>query len=321
MSEEKTLAELEEQIERLKNLNSRNGLDLSEEIDTLTEKLAARQETEEEELDDWDRVKLARHPDRPGSEEYVDYLTDEFYPLKGDRLLGDDSALIGGLAKYEGQSVVVIAQSKGGDAERSQQTNFGMLRSEGYRKACRLMELGEKFDFPILTIIDTPGAYPGKEAEKRNIGGMIAKSISTMVSLEVPTIAAVIGEGGSGGAIAIGAADRILMLENSIYSVISPEGCAAILWNDRDKADDAARALRLSANHAKELGVVDEVVKEGGSGAHEDFETSAVNLKETISSHLKQLNGYERETLMSKRREKYRSIGSYRQVTKMNEKE
>jgi len=321
MSEEKTLEELEEQIERLKNLHSRNGLDLSEEIDTLSEKLRSKKERREEELDDWDRVKLARHPDRPGSEEYIDYLTEEFYPLQGDRLLGDDSALVGGLAKYKGESIVVIAQSKGGDAERSQQTNFGMLRSEGYRKARRLMELGEKFDFPILTIIDTPGAYPGKEAEKRNIGGMIARSIATMVSIEVPTVATVIGEGGSGGAVAIGAADRVLMLENSIYSVISPEGCAAILWNDRDRADEAARALKLTAVHAKELGVVDQVVEEGPEGAHEDFETSARNLDQAISSHLEELKGYDKDALMRKRREKYRSIGSYRKVVKKNQEE
>ncbi|MFB6214505.1 MAG: carboxyl transferase domain-containing protein, partial [Candidatus Bipolaricaulia bacterium] len=212
MSEERTLKELEKQIERLKKLNSKNGLDLSREIDNLTDKLAQRKESTEEGLDDWDRVKLARHPDRPDSRDYINFLTDDFYPLRGDGLLGDDNALEGGLARYEGETIIVIAQSKGGDAEQSQETNFGMLRSEGYRKARRLMKLGEKFGFPVLTLIDTPGAYPGKEAEELNIGGMIARSISTMVSLEVPTLSVVIGEGGSGGAVAIGAADRVLML-------------------------------------------------------------------------------------------------------------
>ncbi len=316
MSEKKTLKELEEQIERLRRLNSQNGLDLSQEIDTLTDKLAERKETTKEELDDWDRVKLARHPDRPSSEDYLDYLTSDFYSLHGDGLLGDDGALVGGLGTYEGDTMVFIAQSKGGDAEQSQQTNFGMLRSEGYRKARRLMKLAEKFDFPVLTLIDTPGAYPGREAEEKNIGGMIARSISTMVSLEVPTIAVVIGEGGSGGAVAVGAADRVLMLENSIYSVISPEGCAAILWNDRERADEAARALKLTAPHASELGVIDDVVEEGPKGAHEDFETPARNLKDAITRHLEQLKSYDRETLLSKRREKYRSVGSFRKVVK-----
>ncbi len=321
MSEERTLEELEEQIDRLKSLDSRNGLDLTEEIDTLTEKLAARKEESKEERDEWDKVKLARHPDRPDSEDYLEYLTDDFYPLHGDRLLGDDNALKGGLAKYRGQTIVAIAQSKGGDAEQSQETNFGMLRSEGYRKARRLMDLAERFNFPLLTIIDTPGAYPGKEAEERNIGGMIARSISKMVSLEVPTLAAVIGEGGSGGAIAIGAADRVLMLENSIYSVISPEGAAAILWGDRDRADDAARALKLTAEHARELGVIDEIVTEGGKGAHVDFETTADNLSEALSGYLDELKAYDRDELLARRREKYRDIGSYRKVVKKKKEE
>lgn len=321
MSEERTLEELEEQIDRLKSLNSRNGLDLTQEIDNLTEKLSARKEKSEEERDEWDRVKLARHPDRPGSEDYLEYLTEDFYSLHGDRLLGDDNALKGGLAKYKGDTIVVIAQSKGGDAEQSQETNFGMLRSEGYRKARRLMNLAERFDFPVLSLIDTPGAYPGKEAEEKNIGGMIAKSISRMVSLEVPTVAAVIGEGGSGGAVAIGAADRILMLENSIYSVISPEGAAAILWNDRERADDAARALKLTADHASELGIVNEIVEEGSEGAHVDFETTADNLSNSLSQHLEDLKDLDRKDLLSRRRERYREVGSYRQVVKQTKED
>lgn len=318
MSDERTLKELKEQIEQLKALDSKNGLDLSREIDNLTEKLAERREETKEDLGAWARVKLARHPDRPSSDDYLDYLVDDFYSLHGDRLLGDDRALIGGLAKYNGETVMVIAQSKGGDVEKSQQSNFGMLRSEGYRKARRLMKLGEKFQFPVLTLIDTPGAYPGKESEERNIGGMIAKSISEMVSLEVPTVTAVIGEGGSGGAVAIGAADRVLMLENSIYSVISPEGCAAILWNDKDKADDAARSLKLTADNAEDLGVVDEIIPEGASGAHEDFETTADNLAGSITKHLEELQSYSRDKLLALRRDKYRSIGSFRKVVKNN---
>src|SRR6056297_185564 len=289
MSEKRTLQELEKQIEQLKNLNAKNGLDLSAEIDNLAEKLAERQESAKEELDEWDIVKLARHPDRPSSKVYIDRLTDDFYSLHGDRLLGDDKALIGGMAKFNEQSVMVIAQSKGGNASKSKETNFGMLRSEGYRKAHRLMDLAEKFGFPILTLIDTPGAYPGKDAEEKNIGGMIARSISKMVSVDVPTMSVVIGEGGSGGAVAIGAADRVLMLENSIYSVISPEGCAAILWNDENSADEAARALRLTADHAKELGIVDEIIGEGPEGAHKNLEVTVSSLEESLNRNLSQL--------------------------------
>ncbi len=316
MSEKRTLQELEKQIEQLKNLNAKNGLDLSAEIDNLAEKLAERQESAKEELDEWDIVKLARHPDRPSSKVYIDRLTDDFYSLHGDRLLGDDKALIGGMAKFNEQSVMVIAQSKGGNASKSKETNFGMLRSEGYRKAHRLMDLAEKFGFPILTLIDTPGAYPGKDAEEKNIGGMIARSISKMVSVDVPTMSVVIGEGGSGGAVAIGAADRVLMLENSIYSVISPEGCAAILWNDENSADEAARALRLTADHAKELGIVDEIIGEGPEGAHKNLEVTVSSLEESLNRNLSQLLELDRETLLAKRHERYRNIGSFKRVTK-----
>ncbi|MBS3813061.1 acetyl-CoA carboxylase carboxyltransferase subunit alpha [Candidatus Bipolaricaulota bacterium] len=319
MSEKKTLEELESQIEQLKQLHSQNGLDLSDEIAKLSEKLSDRQKTAKERLDGWDIVQLARHPDRPDGRAYIDALTDDFYPLHGDRLLGDDKALTGGLAKYDGQTVVIIAQSKGGNASESQETNFGMLKSEGYRKAQRLMDLAEKFDFPILSLIDTPGAYPGKEAEENNIGGMIAQCISRMITLNVPTIAAVIGEGGSGGAVAIGAADRVLMLENSIYSVISPEGCAAILWKNRDNADEAARGLKLTAANAKELGVVDEVIDEG-PGAHKEFKIAADNLDRSLKKNLSELSQLNEEELLERRQKKYRQMGSFRRVTKDTER-
>ncbi len=315
MSEKKTLEELENQIEQLKQLNSKNGLDLSDEIDKLSDKLTERQKSAKEKLDEWDIVKLARHPDRPDARAYIDALTEDFYPLHGDRLLGDDKALTGGLAKYDGRTVIVIAQSKGGNASESQETNFGMMKSEGYRKAQRLMALAEKFDFPILSLIDTPGAYPGKEAEENNIGGMIAQSISRMITIKVPTIAAVIGEGGSGGAVAIGVADRVVMLENSIYSVISPEGCAAILWNDRENADEAARALKLTAGHAEELGVVDEVIEEG-PGAHKEFGTAAENLDKSLKKNLSELSDLNEKELIEARRKKYREMGSYRRATR-----
>lgn len=315
MSEKKTLEELENQIEQLKQLHAQNGLDLSDEIDKLSEKLTQRQDSAHKKLDEWDIVQLARHPDRPDANAYISELTDDFYSLHGDRLLGDDSALTGGLSRYNGQTVVVIAQSKGGNASQSQETNFGMLKSEGYRKAQRLMKLADKFGFPIISLIDTPGAYPGKVAEENNIGGMIAQSISTMVSVTVPTVAAIIGEGGSGGAVAIGAADRVIMLENSIYSVISPEGCAAILWNDKENADEAARALKLTASHAKELGVADEIIAEG-PGAHKEFEVSAENLDEAFTKSLEDLGELNKKELLAARREKYREIGSYRRARK-----
>ncbi|MFP4589106.1 MAG: acetyl-CoA carboxylase carboxyltransferase subunit alpha, partial [Candidatus Acetothermia bacterium] len=258
MEKDKLLKKLESQIAELQELANQNGMDLSEEISRLRQKLKEAEEKRKSEITDWDRVQLARHPNRPTAKQYIDLLMDDFYQLHGDRLLGDDRALIGGLAKFEGTTVVLIAQQKGGEVEESKDCNFGMVHPEGYRKARRLMQMAARFDFPLISLIDTPGAYPGKSAEKRNIGGTIAKCIDEMLKLPVPTISAIIGEGGSGGAVAIGAADRVVMLENAIYSVISPEGCAAILWKDREKAEEAAKQLRLTAPHIFELGLIDE---------------------------------------------------------------
>ena len=314
MSNDNILERLESQINRLEELGQQNGLDLSDEIERLTKKLVEAKEEHREALSDWDRVKLARHPNRPTFMDYLGLLMDDFYELHGDRLLGDDKALVGGLAKFQGRSVVVIGQQKGCDAEESKSCNFGMVRPEGYRKACRLMDLADRFSFPLITFIDTPGAYPGKDSERHNIGGTIARSISRMAKLEVPTIATVIGEGGSGGAVAIGVADRVLMLENSIYSVISPEGCAAILWKDKEEADRAASSLKLTPPDLFEMDLIDEIIEEGPDGAHENFEVTATNLKASLMHNLDELVEKDPLDLREKRLARYSRMGSFREI-------
>ena len=307
------LEEIDSQIDKLEKLSERDGLDFSQEIARLQEKLTRAKKEKKRELNDWERVKLARHPNRPSSRVYIDELMDEFYELHGDRLIGDDKALVGGLAKFRGRSIVVLAQQKGRDAEESKECNFGMVHPEGYRKARRLMELAENFSFPLFTFIDTPGAYPGKKSEENNIGGAIARSIQKLLGLRVPTLATIIGEGGSGGAVAIGATDRVLMMENSIYSVISPEGCAAILWKDKDKAEEA-NSLKLTASHVEEMGLIDEVIKEEDGGAHENFEPSAKNLANSLERHINELVEEDVDSLLEKRKKWYRSIGTYNKV-------
>lgn len=315
MSNDELLKEIDSQIEKLEKLSARDGLDFSQEIARLQEKLTrAKEEEEKRELGDWERVQLARHPNRPSSREYIEELMDGFYELHGDRLIGDDKALVGGLGEFKGRSIVILAQQKGRDAEESKECNFGMVHPEGYRKARRLMELAEKFSFPLFSFIDTPGAYPGKRSEENNIGGAIARSIQEMLNLEVPTVATIIGEGGSGGAVALGAADRVLMMENSIYSVISPEGCAAILWKDKDKADEAANSLKLTSPHVKDMDLIDEVIEEDKGGAHEDFESSAENLADSLERHLGELREEDISSLLKKRKERYRSIGHFHKV-------
>jgi len=314
MSEDRSLEDLEEQILSLKQLNERNGLDLEQEIAQLQEKLSQALEEKDKDVSDWERVKLARRPDRPTTREYLEFMMDDFYELHGDRVLGDDKALIGGLARFEGRTIVAIGQQKGGDAEESKRCNFGMPRPEGYRKAKRLMGLAEQFDFPLVSFVDTPGAYPGKESEQHNIGGTIARCIAKMMTVEIPTVALIVGEGGSGGAVAIAAADRVLIMENAIYSVISPEGCSSILWKSDEKAEEAAQALKLTAPNVVELGVADELVEEGPQGAHEDFETAASNLQGALSRNLNDLLSEERDNLAEKRRERYLSLGRYRHI-------
>ncbi|MCS6903017.1 MAG: acetyl-CoA carboxylase carboxyltransferase subunit alpha [Candidatus Bipolaricaulota bacterium] len=315
--------ELQRQIEQLRAL-SRNGVDLSEEIARLEAKLAAlKRQTAtpapspapSPELDDWERVKLARHPKRPYALDYIQALTEDFYELHGDRLYGDDAAVVAGIARFDGQTVVIVGTQKGRDATENVRRNFGMPHPEGYRKALRVMKLGERFGFPILTLIDTPGAYPGVGAEERNIGGALAQNIYELFNLKVPIIATIIGEGGSGGAIALAIGDRVLMLENAIYSVITPEGCAAILFRDASKAPEAARALKLTAPHLLRLGVIDEIVPEPPGGAHLDPEMALCALKSAWQRHLREVLALPVDVLQKQRREKFHKMGLYEEIT------
>ena len=309
---ERVIAELRKQIEQLKEL-SRNGLDLSDEIARLEAKLAALQalQAPPAELDDWERVKLARHPQRPYTLDYIKFLMEDFYELHGDRLYGDDAAIVAGLARFAGETVVVVGTQKGRDALENARRNFGMPHPEGYRKALRVMKLAERFGFPILTLIDTPGAYPGIGAEERNIGGALAQNIYEMFQLHVPIIVTIIGEGGSGGALALGVGDRILMLENAIYSVITPEGCAAILFRDAKKAPQAARALKLTAPHLLQLGVIDEIIPEPPGGAHLDPKHAAQLVGEAWQRHLRAVKSVAPERLVQMRAERFRALGVF----------
>ena len=312
MSDEQTLDLLEAKIQELRELNKTDGIDLSHEITRLEKKLEKLREELYADLSDWERVKIARHPKRPYSLDYIQQIFTDFYELHGDRLGGDDRALLAGLARLEGQPVALLTQQKGRTTEENKERYFGMTRPQGYRKAKRTMALAERFSFPVISLIDTPGAYPGLEAEELNIGGAIAENLSAMVVLCAPIVAAVIGEGGSGGALAIGVADRVIMLENAIYSVISPEGAAAILWKEKERTKEAAAALTLSAPHLLELGVIDEVVPEPLGGAHKQPEKTAASLKESLLRHLGEVSAMSIEELLAARHKRYRTIGRYR---------
>lgn len=260
-------------------------------------------------LSPWQRVRLARHPERPGMREYIAQIFEDFLELHGDRLFGDDPAIITGLAKLEGLPVVLIGDQKGKDTDSNLACNFGMPHPEGYRKARRVMELAERFNKPIVTFIDTPGAYPGIGAEERGQGEAIARNLLFLSGLKAPIIVVIIGEAGSGGALAIGVGDRILMLENAIYSVISPEGCAAILWKDESKAEEAARVLKLTSKDLLKLGVVDEVIQEPPGGGHQDYEKMAERLKKALLKHLQELLKIELPSLLTRRYKKFRQMG------------
>ncbi|RLE41300.1 acetyl-CoA carboxylase carboxyl transferase subunit alpha [Candidatus Acetothermia bacterium] len=315
MSDEQTLDLLEAKIKELRELNKIDGIDLSAEIARLEEKLIALRKELYSNMSEWERVKLARHPDRPYALDYIRMIFEDFYELHGDRLSGDDPAIVAGLARLDGTTVAVIGQQKGRSMEENKLRNFGMPRPQGYRKARRIMRLAERFSFPVITLIDTPGAYPGLAAEENNVGEAIAVNLETMAQLRTPIISAVIGEGGSGGAIAIGLADRILMLENAIYSVISPEGAAAILWKDKERVREAAAALNLTAPRLHELGVIDEVVPEPLGGAHKDPAKTAAALKDAFLRHLGELVELSPDALLKSRYDRYRRIGRYRTLT------
>jgi len=309
---EKPLIELEREIVNLKRFSKGKSLHFNEQLKGLEEKLHRLQKEIFSTLTGWQITQLARHIDRPKASHYIQWMFENFVELHGDRNYGDDPAMIGGIGKFNERPVTVIAHQKGADAKEMAYRNFGMPHPEGYRKALRLMKMAEVFKKPILTMIDTPGAFPGVGAEERGQAEAIATNLKMMVMLRTPIIPIVIGEGGSGGALAIGVGDRILMLENSIYSVISPEGCAAILWKDGEKGKEAAaESLKLTAADLSRLGVIDEIVKEPLGGAHRDPKAMAATLKEVVERHLKDLEKMDMEELLRLRYEKFRRMGAF----------
>ncbi len=309
---EKPLIELEGEIENLKRFSKGKPLHFNEQLKSLEEKLHRLQKEIFSNLTGWQTTQLARHIDRPKASHYIQWMFENFVELHGDRNYGDDPAILGGMAKFNGRSVAIIAHQKGADAKEMAYRNFGMPHPEGYRKALRLMKMAEMFKKPILTMIDTPGAFPGVGAEERGQAEAIARNLKMMVRLGTPIITIVIGEGGSGGALAIGVGDRILMLEHSIYSVISPEGCAAILWKDGEKGKEvAAESLKLTAPDLSRLGVIDEIVEEPLGGAHRNPQGMAENLKKVVERHLKELEKLNTVELLNLRYEKFRRMGTF----------
>jgi acetyl-CoA carboxylase carboxyl transferase subunit alpha len=307
---EKPIIELEKKIQELKNFIAGKEIDLSTEIKRLEEKLQHLKKETYSNLTAWQKVQLARHPQRPYTLDYINMLMSDFIELHGDRVFGDDGAIICGLAKLDAQKIVVIGHQKGRDTKENLKRNFGCAHPEGYRKALRVMQLAEQCDLPVIIFIDTPGAYPGIGAEERGQSQAIALNLREMVQLEVPIIATVIGEGGSGGALGISVADRICVLENAYYSVISPEGCAAILWKDGSKASEAAEVLKLTSQDLLKLGIIDEVILEPLGGAHRDPQKTAQNVREAINRNLKELKAYARDELIRLRYKKFRNIGA-----------
>lgn len=309
---EKPIMELERKIEELKGLTAEEGLDLSEEVSRLQSRLRKLEKDILSHLTPWQKVQLARHPNRPKSLDLTELIFDDFLILHGDRLYSDDQAIVGGLAKLGEEKLVFIGHQKGKSIKENLFRNFGMAHPEGYRKAQRLMNLAEKFRRPVLTFVDTPGAYPGIEAEERGQAEAIAANLERMSQLRVPILVIIIGEGGSGGALGIGVGDKILMLENTIYSVISPEGCAAILWKNQEKVKEAAKALRLTSKDLLNLKLIDEIIPEPVGGAHRNVEQTALNIKKAIIKHLGELKRLSPEELVKKRYEKYRQIGRFK---------
>jgi acetyl-CoA carboxylase carboxyl transferase subunit alpha len=309
---EQPLLELELRIAALVALDDPARAD---EIAKLEERLQRLRQRTYAGLNAWQRTQLARHPKRPHTRDWCKLLLEDFVELHGDRVYGDDAAIVGGLARFESQSVVVIGHQKGRDTREKIARNFGMPHPEGYRKALRLMELAAKFGKPVITFIDTPGAYPGLGAEERGQAEAIARNLRRMASLPVPIVVVVTGEGGSGGALAIGMGNRVLMLEYAVYSVISPEGCAAILWSDAGKAPDAAEAMRTTAPELLQLGIIDGIVPEPVGGAHRDWEGAAASLRVTLREQLWTLRAKSREELVAERYEKFRRMGAFEEAT------
>ena len=307
---ESEIAELEARINELRHVSNVKGTKILDEISNLEFKTKKLLKAKYSSLSPWQRVQVARHPERPHFIDYINGIFENFQELSGDRNFGQDDAIIGGLASLDGQSVMIIGQEKGNDTNSRIKRNFGMAKPEGYRKSIRLMNLANKFNLPILTFVDTAGAYPGVGAEQRGQSEAIASSIKTCLSVEVPLISIIIGEGGSGGAVAIATGDRVLMLENSVYSVISPEGCASILWQKEGFDEIAADSLKLTSNDLVKLNVIDEVISEPLGGAHRDIDKTIENVKQSLVKNLKDLNSSKNTSFLSLRRKKYLKYGS-----------
>lgn len=308
---EKTIAELENKVAELRSLTGdTEGVSISDEIARLEAKAHDALEHTYSRLDPWQKTQVARHPQRPHCVDYVEALVEEFTPLAGDRYFAEDHALMGGLGRFQGRPVMVIGQEKGADTKSRLKHNFGMVRPEGYRKAIRLMEMADRFNVPILTLVDTAGAYPGIGAEERGQAEAIARSIECCLNLQVPIIATVIGEGGSGGAVAIASADRVIMLEHSIYTVASPEAAASILWHDSARAEDAATNMKITAQDLRDFGVIDDIVPEPLGGAHRDPQRMIADLGDALASLLSEFDGMSGDEIRSARRRKYLEIGA-----------
>jgi acetyl-CoA carboxylase carboxyl transferase subunit alpha len=306
---EKPVAELEARVRELKETADSGELDIQSEIDKLEAKASKLLTETYSKLSPWQKAQVARHPERPHFKDYVAGLTEEFIPLAGDRAFAEDPAIIGGFGTIDGRKVMLIGHEKGEDTASRLRHNFGMAKPEGYRKAIRLMRLADRFGLPVVTLVDTPGAFPGVEAEERGQAEAIARSTEECLELKVPIVAAIVGEGGSGGAVAIATANRVLMFEHAIYSVISPEGCASILWRTADKAADAAEAMRITANDLQALGVVDRIVPEPVGGAQRDPQAAISNLKLALVEELKGCSAMKPRQLLEQRRAKFLAIG------------
>ena len=311
---EQPIAELESKIEELRYVQDDSALDISEEIERLQKKSRSLTKDIYAKLSPWQISQVSRHPQRPYTLDYLSALFTDFEELHGDRHFGDDPAIVGGLARFNGQSVMVIGHQKGRDTKEKIYRNFGMPRPEGYRKAQRLMKLAEKYSIPIMTFIDTPGAYPGIDAEERGQSEAIASSLYLMAALRTPIICTVIGEGGSGGALAIAVADRVLMQENSVYSVISPEGCASILWKKADKAPEAAETLGITSSRLKAMGLVDKIINEPLGGAHRDPDTMMLSMKKSLTDSLRNLQNYSLDELLKMRFERLMGYGKFKEA-------
>jgi len=308
---EKPIVELETKIEELRNFSTEKKVNLDFEIKKLEDKLAKMKEAIYNHLSPWQRVQIARHPQRPFTLDYIHLMTTDFMELHGDRLYADDLALVAGFAQIDGRKILIMGHQKGRDTKENVMRNFGCAHPEGYRKAMRLMKMAEKFGLPIVILIDTPGAYPGVGAEERGQAQAIASNLRDMAQLAVPMVATVIGEGGSGGALGIGVTDKVCILQNAYYSVISPEGCASILWRSSVKAPDAAAALRITGEDLLKFAIVDEIIPEPCGGAHRDPQIVAENLKKALLKHLKQLTTLSKKELIAARYEKFRKMGQF----------